>query len=150
MPRLILARLVALLTACALVSLPGAPADAAEAWVVKAQRRLNALHCNAGRADGTVDAWTRSAVVRFQSRHGMAQTGRLTAPVRTRLHRADARPALQCSALRRRWAFTIQASAASAGAPGRHTSAHAVRRGTSRARKRRGMGNSLGAPGLLR
>ncbi len=62
----------------------------------------------------------------------------------------SARPALQCSALRRRWAFTTQASAASAGAPGRYTSAHAVRRGTSRARKRRGMGNSLGAPGLLR
>ena len=91
MPRLFLARLVPLLTACALVCLPGAPADAADAWIVKAQRRLNALHCNAGRADGTVDAWTRSAVVRFQSRHGMAQTGRLTAPVRTRLHRADAR-----------------------------------------------------------
>ena len=91
MPRLILARLVALLTACALVSLPSAPAEAAEAWVVKAQRRLNALHCNAGRADGTVDAWTRSAVLRFQSRHGMAQTGRLSGPVRTRLHRTDAR-----------------------------------------------------------
>ncbi len=34
---------------------------------------------------------TRSAVVRFQSRHGMAQTGRLSAPVRARLHRRDAR-----------------------------------------------------------
>jgi peptidoglycan hydrolase-like protein with peptidoglycan-binding domain len=68
-----------------------APADAARAWVADAQRRLNALHCSAGPADGTVDARTRSAVVRFQSRHGMAQTGRLTRAVRTRLHRDDAR-----------------------------------------------------------
>jgi peptidoglycan hydrolase-like protein with peptidoglycan-binding domain len=90
MPRLLPARLVALLTACALVYLPS-PADAADSSVVKAQRRLNALHCNAGPADGTVDARTRSAVVRFQSRHGMAQTGKLTAPVRARLQRADAR-----------------------------------------------------------
>jgi peptidoglycan hydrolase-like protein with peptidoglycan-binding domain len=90
MPRLLLARLVPLLTACALVSLPS-PADAAGAWVVKAQRRLNALHCNAGPTDGTVDPRTRSAVVRFQSRHGMARTGQLSAPVRARLYRGDAR-----------------------------------------------------------
>jgi peptidoglycan hydrolase-like protein with peptidoglycan-binding domain len=90
MPRLLPARLVALLTACALVYLPS-PADAAASGVVKAQRRLNALHCNAGPADGTVDPRTRSAVVRFQSRHGMAQTGKLTAPVRARLQRTDAR-----------------------------------------------------------
>jgi peptidoglycan hydrolase-like protein with peptidoglycan-binding domain len=89
-PRLFLARLVPLLTACALVYLP-APADAADAWVVKAQRRLNELHCAAGPADGNVGPMTRSAVVRFQSRHGMAQTGRLTKPVRARLYRADAR-----------------------------------------------------------
>ncbi|HET7196128.1 MAG TPA: murein L,D-transpeptidase [Nocardioides sp.] len=90
MPRLTVARRLALLAVCALVYLP-APAAAADAWIVDAQRRLNALHCHAGRADGTIDAWTRSAVVRFQSRHGMAQTGRLAGPVRTRLHRADAR-----------------------------------------------------------
>ena len=68
-----------------------APADAADPWVAKAQRRLNALHCNAGPASGTVGPRTRSAVVRFQSRHGMAQTGRLTEPVRARLHRGDSR-----------------------------------------------------------
>jgi peptidoglycan hydrolase-like protein with peptidoglycan-binding domain len=83
-------RVLSLLTAGALVYLP-ASADAADAWVVEAQRRLNALHCNAGPADGTVDPRTRSAVVRFQSRHGMAQTGRLSGPVRNRLHRGDAR-----------------------------------------------------------
>jgi peptidoglycan hydrolase-like protein with peptidoglycan-binding domain len=82
--------MLALLTACALVYLP-APADAADPWVAKAQRRLNALHCNAGPASGTVGPRTRSAVVRFQSRHGMAQTGRLAGPVRARLHRGDAR-----------------------------------------------------------
>jgi hypothetical protein len=90
MPRVACARLFSLLTACALISLP-TPADAADAWIADAQRRLNALHCFAGPADGTIDRRTRSAVVRFQSRHGMAQTGRLAGPVRTRLHRADAR-----------------------------------------------------------
>jgi hypothetical protein len=90
MPRLPFVHLLSLLVACALVYLP-APADAAEAWVVKAQRRLNALHCDAGPASGTVGPRTRSAVVRFQSRHGMAQTGRLSAPVRARLYRGDAR-----------------------------------------------------------
>ena len=90
MPRLFLARLVPLLVACALVHVPG-PSAAADAWAVKAQRRLNALHCQAGPADGSVGPHTRSAVVRFQSRHGMAPTGRLTARVRHRLHRADAR-----------------------------------------------------------
>ena len=74
MPHLALPRRLALLAACALVYLP-APADAADTWIADAQRRLNALHCHAGPADGTIDAWTRSAVVRFQSRHGMAQTG---------------------------------------------------------------------------
>jgi hypothetical protein len=90
MSRLPFPRMLSLLAACALVSLP-APADAAEAWIADAQRRLNALHCFAGPADGTIDRRTRSAVVRFQSRHGMAQTGRLAGPVRTRLHQADAR-----------------------------------------------------------
>jgi len=82
--------MLALLTACALVYLP-TPADAADAWIVKAQRRLNALHCDAGPANGTLGPRTRSAVVRFQSRHAMTQTGRLSAPVRARLHRAGAR-----------------------------------------------------------
>jgi peptidoglycan hydrolase-like protein with peptidoglycan-binding domain len=82
--------MLSLLVACALVYLP-APADAADARIVKDQRRLNALHCAAGPTDGTLDQRTRSAVVRFQSRHGMAQTGRLSGPVRARLHRGDAR-----------------------------------------------------------
>jgi hypothetical protein len=99
-------RMLSMLMAFALVSRP-APADAAEAWVVKAQRRLNSLHCNAGPADGTIGPRTRSAVLRFQSRHRMAQTGKLSAPVRARLHRADARrcdlrPVPQGSGLGRR------------------------------------------------
>ncbi len=81
---------LSLLIACALVYAPS-PADAADAWIVEAQRRLNALHCDAGPANGTVGARTRSAVVRFQSRHGMAQNGRLSGPVRERLQRSDAR-----------------------------------------------------------
>jgi hypothetical protein len=89
MTHLALPRMLSLLAACALVSLP-APSDAAETWIADAQRRLNALHCFAGPADGTIDRRTRSAVVRFQSRHGMAQTGRLAGPVRARLHRAGA------------------------------------------------------------
>ena len=106
MPCIFLARLVPLLTACALVCVPS-PADAADAWIVKAQRRLNALHCDAGPASGTVGPRTRSAVVRFQSRHGMAQTGRLSGPVRDRLHRSDARrcdlrPVPQSSGIGRR------------------------------------------------
>jgi hypothetical protein len=90
MPRVSFTRLLTLLTAGALLYLP-APAGAADAWIADAQRRLNALHCFAGPADGTIDRRTRSAVIRFQSRHGMAQTGRLAGPVRTRLHRASAR-----------------------------------------------------------
>jgi peptidoglycan hydrolase-like protein with peptidoglycan-binding domain len=99
-------RMLSLLIACALVYVPS-PADAADAWIVKAQRRLNALHCDAGAASGTVGPRTRSAVVRFQSRHGMAQTGRLSGPVRDRLHRSDARrcdlrPVPQSSGIGRR------------------------------------------------
>ncbi len=82
-------RTLSLLVACALVYVPS-PAEA-DAWIVKAQRRLNALRCDAGPASGTVGPRTRSAVVRFQSRHGMAQTGRLSGPVRDRLQGSDAR-----------------------------------------------------------
>ncbi len=87
---------VALATAVSL-GLTAAPAQAAEAWVEKAQKRLNALHCNAGPVDGDLGPWTRSAVVRFQSRHGMAQTGKLGPAVRKRLYgdraqRCDRRP----------------------------------------------------------
>lgn len=55
----------------------GAEAAPGKDRVVQAQRRLNALGCQAGPADGDVGAWTRSALIRFQSRHGLAQTGRL-------------------------------------------------------------------------
>lgn len=63
------------------------------------QRRLNELGCDAGPADGVVGAHTRSAVLRFQSRHGLRQTGSLTAAQRSRLHstrarRCDRRPVL--------------------------------------------------------
>lgn len=95
MPRL-LACLTGLLTALLLV-FSGAPAQAGEAWVEKAQRQLNRLGCQAGPVDGELGRWTRSAVVRFQSRHGMRQTGRLTKPVRQKLYsgralRCDRRP----------------------------------------------------------
>jgi peptidoglycan hydrolase-like protein with peptidoglycan-binding domain len=66
------------------------PASAAEDWVVTAQKRLNALGCHAGPPDGDVGAWTRSAVVRFQSREGMKQNGHLDARTRRHLHTDDA------------------------------------------------------------
>jgi hypothetical protein len=76
---------------------PAPAANATQAGVVKAQRRLNALHCNAGPVDGKLGTWTRSAVIRFQSRHGLAQTGQLSAGTRKRLYtdsarRCDVRP----------------------------------------------------------
>ena len=92
----LLACLTALLTAAVLLGTT-APAQAGTAGVTKAQRQLNELGCNAGPADGEVGPWTRSAVVRFQSRHGMDQTGRLTQAVRQKLFsgrasRCDRRP----------------------------------------------------------
>lgn len=99
-------RILSLLTACALVYLP-TPANAAKAWITDAQRRLNSLNCHAGPADGTLDPRTRSAVVRFQSRHRMAQTGKLSRPVRTKLRsgnaqRCDLRPLPRSSGIGRR------------------------------------------------
>lgn len=67
-----------------------APASAGEAWVEKAQRRLNHLGCHAGPVDGNVGGWTRSAVIRFQSAHHVAQTGHLDALTRQRLYAAQA------------------------------------------------------------
>lgn len=67
------------------------PSDAAGVDVGKWQRRLNALHCDAGPADGRAGAWTRSAILRFQSRHGLRQTGSFSAVTRTRLFAATAR-----------------------------------------------------------
>ena len=60
-----------LLLAAALV----APPAHADEWVTKLQRRLNHLGCNAGPADGKYGDWTRSAVVRFQSRRRLAMDG---------------------------------------------------------------------------
>jgi putative peptidoglycan binding protein/L,D-transpeptidase-like protein len=82
------------LLACALlVALVGpAPAEAAtKAGILKAQKRLNALHCSAGPVDGKAGTWTRSAVLRFQSRHGLPQSGRFTAKTRARLYAENAR-----------------------------------------------------------
>lgn len=83
--------------AATLLLVPTTPAHAGQVWVERAQRRLNALHCSAGPVDGQVGPWTRSAVTRFQSRHGMVQDGRLGPATRRRLyardaHRCDRRP----------------------------------------------------------
>ena len=89
MRRLLALAVPALMAAALVVS--AAPAEAGPDRVKKAQRRLNDLGCNAGPADGDVGQWTRSAVIRFQSRHGMKQTGKLTKPTRKRLYADDAK-----------------------------------------------------------
>jgi peptidoglycan hydrolase-like protein with peptidoglycan-binding domain len=66
------------------------PAVAAEDWAVAAQKRLNQLGCHAGPPDGVVGQRTRSAVVRFQSRTGLPQSGRLDARTRRALRAEDA------------------------------------------------------------
>lgn len=94
----VLATLLGLL--CVLTLGPAGGAAASEDWVVKAQKRLNQLGCHAGPADGDLGAWTRSAVVRFQSRQGMRQSGHLDERTRKKLyaegrfeaHRCDRRP----------------------------------------------------------
>lgn len=103
-----LVSLVALVLAALVVTLaPASPAGAAGLTVAQAQRRLAALGCDPGRADGELGAWTRAAVVRFQSRHAMAQTGRLDATTRQRLAassaaRCDRRPVPAASGTGRR------------------------------------------------
>ncbi len=82
-------RLLVLVAALALGLTVAAPADAAD-WVAKAQKRLNHLGCLAGPADGDLGQWTRSAVVRFQSREGVDQSGRLDKDTRKRLYAEDA------------------------------------------------------------
>ena len=74
----------------ALVAGLSGPDDAASANVMKWQRRLNALHCDAGPVDGKTGTWTRSAIIRFQARHGMAQSGSFTSATRARLFAANA------------------------------------------------------------
>jgi len=73
-----------------LVPLLPSPA-AADAVVLKAQRRLNELRCDAGAADGDMGAHTRTGIVRFQSRHRLDQTGRLDATTRRTLHSTRAK-----------------------------------------------------------
>jgi hypothetical protein len=63
----------------------------ASAGTERAQRRLNALGCNAGPVDGSFGDWTKASVLRFQSRHGLSQTGGLNQTTRTRLYAASAR-----------------------------------------------------------
>jgi hypothetical protein len=85
-----LALVTALVTALPLV-LGAAPADAAgKPWVEKAQHRLNHLGCQAGPADGRLGPWTRSAVLRFQSRTARRQTGELDPVTRKRLYAGSA------------------------------------------------------------
>lgn len=88
--------LALLLTGLVLVAAPPAPADASPA-VERAQRRLNQLGCNSGPVDGRMGEWTRSAVLRFQSRHRLNQTGNLNRATTRKLygdraHRCDVRP----------------------------------------------------------
>ena len=86
-------RLLTVVVTALLLVLSTVPAQASTQDL---QRRLNELGCDAGPVDGVTGAWTRSAVVRFQSRHGFGQTGTLTAAQRTRLfqttRRCDRRP----------------------------------------------------------
>jgi hypothetical protein len=56
----------------------------------KPERLLNELHCDAGPADRRIDRHTRSAIVRFQSRVGIRQTGRLDGRTREHLRADDA------------------------------------------------------------
>ncbi|HSV41389.1 MAG TPA: peptidoglycan-binding protein [Nocardioidaceae bacterium] len=86
--------IAAVITLSALLSTPPAYGDD---WVEKLQRRLNALGCNAGPVDGELGDWTRSAVVRFQSRHRLAMDGVPGPVTRERLYakkakRCDERP----------------------------------------------------------
>lgn len=78
-----------------LLTTTSASADAA--GVARAQRRLNQLGCDAGVVDGGFGEHTRTAVVRFQSRHALTQSGRLDPATRQRLyattaHACDDRP----------------------------------------------------------
>jgi hypothetical protein len=75
---------------------PPTAATPAPDRVVKAQQRLNALGCQAGPADGDLGAWTRSAVLRFQSRQGLPQHGRLDERTRRKLYAEGRWEAARC------------------------------------------------------
>jgi hypothetical protein len=83
--------IVLLVVLLAPASVSPAAAAATESSVERAQQRLNALGCNAGPVDGVLGEWTGSAIVRFQSRHRLRQTGRLNSTTRTRLYSDQAR-----------------------------------------------------------
>ncbi|GCD89377.1 murein L,D-transpeptidase [Nocardioides sp. LS1] len=90
-------RLLVVLALVLAAVLPASPAHAGEAWVEKAQKRLNSLGCHAGPVTGDLGRWTRSAVLRFQSARHVAQSGRLDPITRKRLYaktapRCDLRP----------------------------------------------------------
>ncbi len=69
---------------------PGPSYAARSHGVATLQKRLNALHCDAGPADGRWGDHTRSALIRFQSRVGLRQTGKVGARTRKRVYADDA------------------------------------------------------------
>lgn len=85
----VLAALATLALASTLMALPAEASPAMK----KAQTRLNQLRCNAGPVDGKYGERTKTAVIRFQSRHGLPQNGRLDVRTRTKL---GARTAARC------------------------------------------------------
>lgn len=88
--RRVLIVLAALATALVTIPLLVTPAPA-DPGIERVQTRLNQLGCQAGPADGVFGEWTRAAVIRFQSRHGLTESGRLTVATRNRLYAATAR-----------------------------------------------------------
>ncbi|HEY9564247.1 MAG TPA: L,D-transpeptidase family protein [Nocardioides sp.] len=61
------------------------PSAQAATTIERAQWHLNKLGCDAGPQDGRLGTWTKAALIRFQSRHGFPQTGKLDTTTRTRL-----------------------------------------------------------------
>src|SRR3546814_20951037 len=61
------------------------PSAQAATTIERAQWHLNKLGCDAGPQDGRLGTWTQAALIRFQSRHGFPQTGKLDTTTRTRL-----------------------------------------------------------------
>ncbi|MBO0842541.1 MAG: murein L,D-transpeptidase [Nocardioides sp.] len=96
--RVIISVAVALVAALTVALAQPGSADAATRAQIKSwQSRLNSLHCDAGPADGTIGTHTRTAVIRFQTRHGLAVSGKFSnVTVRTlrssAAHRCDIRP----------------------------------------------------------
>jgi hypothetical protein len=91
--------LVVGLVAVVLLGLAAPPATYAadRRDTIRIQKRLNALHCDAGPADGRLGDHTRSAVIRFQSRVRLRQTGGVGKATHQRLFargapRCDVRP----------------------------------------------------------